>query len=406
MYFQKVHLEFDNSGRLSLVRVNGVEVPLKQEILYYNAAAGNNEVFANRSSGAYIFRPNGTLHNLGNNVEINVVEGQLVKEVQQKFNDWVSQVIRIYEDKSYVEFEWLVGPIPIEDNIGKEVVSKISSNIKSNGIFFTDANGREMLKRQRFHREDFQAIYNETESSNYYPITANIALEDANVRMAILNDRAQGGSSLEDGSLELMVHRRLLHDDAFGVGEALNETDYGRGLIARGKHYLLIGPNNQQSKVEERRLQLEILLSGWKFFSTEMGAVSETSTDVNGVFSALSSLPDDINILTLEPWNNNEILLRLENILEKTDGSKIVVNLKEICEQLKYSEIRETTLDGNMWLSDMKRLKFGGDNDIIDTTVQRSPYTPLFASSASNVQEFDIVLNPMSIRTFVIKTGG
>ena len=34
-----------------------------------------------------------------------------------------------------------------------------------------------------------------------------------------------------------MVHRRLLHDDAFGVGEALNETAFGgEGLVARGKH--------------------------------------------------------------------------------------------------------------------------------------------------------------------------
>ena len=49
----------------------------------------------------------------------------------------------------------------------------------------------------------------------------------------------QGGSSLSDGELELMVHRRLLHDDAFGVGEALNEMAYGQGLIVRGKHYIV-----------------------------------------------------------------------------------------------------------------------------------------------------------------------
>jgi hypothetical protein len=30
--------------------------------------------------------------------------------------------------------------------------------------------------------------------------------------------------------------RRLLFDDAFGVGEALNETAFGEGLVARGKH--------------------------------------------------------------------------------------------------------------------------------------------------------------------------
>ena len=35
------------------------------------------------------------------------------------------------------------------------------------------------------------------------------------------------------------VHRRLLHDDAFGVSEALNETAFGEGLVVTGKHYLL-----------------------------------------------------------------------------------------------------------------------------------------------------------------------
>ena len=34
-----------------------------------------------------------------------------------------------------------------------------------------------------------------------------------------------GCTSLADGELELMVHRRLLSDDGKGVGEALNETD-------------------------------------------------------------------------------------------------------------------------------------------------------------------------------------
>lgn len=54
-------------------------------------------------------------------------------------------------------------------------------------------------------------------------------------------DRAEGGSSLKDGQIELMLHRRLLNDDAFGVGEALNEKAYGRGLIARGKHWIMLG---------------------------------------------------------------------------------------------------------------------------------------------------------------------
>jgi Glycosyl hydrolases family 38 C-terminal domain. len=37
-------------------------------------------------------------------------------------------------------------------------------------------------------------------------------------------DRAQGGASLAEGQIELMVHRRITRDDARGVGEALNEV--------------------------------------------------------------------------------------------------------------------------------------------------------------------------------------
>lgn len=399
-------MEFDNRGRLSLVRANGVEVPVKQDILYYTAAFGEgyrdyNSI--NRSSGAYIFRPEGPLHETGKgNAEINVVEGSIVKEVHQKFSEWVSQVIRIYEDKSYVEFEWLVGPIPVEDEVGKEVVSKFKTNINSKGFFYTDSNGRDMMKRQRFHRENFDADFSDTAPSNYYPVTAKIALSDPNFRMAVLNDRAQGGSSLSDGSLELMVHRRLLYDDFLGVDEPLDEFAYGSGLIARGKHYLLVGRNNKQSIINERRLQLEVHLSSWKFFSTKPTFFEDLNNETNSLLEAFSALPENLNILTLEPWNQNQILLRLENILEKTEGDDILINLENICKQLHFLEITETTLDGAMWLSDLKRLKFTEDNEAIDKTSQEPLRTPFHATSLSYNEDFNIVLAPMSIRTFII----
>lgn len=39
-----------------------------------------------------------------------------------------------------------------------------------------------------------------------------------------MNDRTQGGSSLNPGEIELMIQRRILHDDNRGVEQALNET--------------------------------------------------------------------------------------------------------------------------------------------------------------------------------------
>lgn len=111
----------------------------------------------------------------------------------------------MYKDENFVEFEWLVGAIPVDDKIGKEIITRFDTDIKSNGVFYTDSNGREVLQRRRNHRDTWKLFLNETVSGNYYPVAAKIAIEGKLKRLAILNDRAQGGSSLQDGSIELMV---------------------------------------------------------------------------------------------------------------------------------------------------------------------------------------------------------
>lgn len=99
----------------------------------------------------------------------------------------------------------MIGEIPINDGLGREVITRFDTDIKSKEIFFTDSNGREMLRRQRNHRDTWKLELNEPVAGNYYPITSKIAIEDDNTRLAILNDRAQGGGSLSDGSIEIMV---------------------------------------------------------------------------------------------------------------------------------------------------------------------------------------------------------
>jgi lysosomal alpha-mannosidase len=72
--------------------------------------------------------------------------------------------------------------------------------------------------------------------------------EEKNLQVAVLNDRAQGGTSGDDGVIELMLHRRLKRDDGFGLDETLNEFEHGRGLYARGQHYLTFGSTAAAAK--------------------------------------------------------------------------------------------------------------------------------------------------------------
>lgn len=63
-----INLTFDASGHLASVSSNGATSKLTQTFFYYEAAVGNNKEFLNRSSGAYIFRPNSTDRNLSDKV--------------------------------------------------------------------------------------------------------------------------------------------------------------------------------------------------------------------------------------------------------------------------------------------------------------------------------------------------
>ncbi|XP_017153506.2 lysosomal alpha-mannosidase isoform X1 [Drosophila miranda] len=369
-----IKLGFDTNGFLSEVTADGLTRIVSQEFLYYEGAKGNNAEFLNRSSGAYIFRPNkNKIHFVANQVDIEVYRGEIVQEVHQKFNDWISQVVRVYRSKSYAEFEWLIGPIPIADDVGKEVITRFNSGIESAGIFYTDSNGREMIKRQRNRRDTWNLKLNEEVSGNYYPVTTKITLEDKTARMAILTDRAQGGSSLQDGALELMVHRRLLHDDAFGVGEALNETEHGKGLIARGKHLFFFGQSGTREsislKATERIVQIESLLPTLKFFSNMKSYnAEEWRTSFRNIFNGISVvLPKSVHLLTLEPWHLNQLLVRFEHIMEKGEdvhySRSVQINVKDVLSTFKINDMRETTLDGNAWLNETQRLQFVPDSE-------------------------------------------
>ncbi|XP_049857125.1 lysosomal alpha-mannosidase-like isoform X1 [Schistocerca gregaria] len=408
---KKFSLKFDDvTGKIKSIVSQGHEIKVKQDFYYYKGFLGNNEVFENRSSGAYIFRPNGSEAVLASSsVKQKIIKGPLVDEVHQVFSDWISQVVRVYKGENHAELEWMVGPIPIEDNIGKEVITKFSSSIQNQGVFYTDSNGRELLWRKRNYRPTWNLSNAEPIAGNYYPVTTRILIRDKDAELAVIPDRAQGGSSIKDGEIELMVHRRLLHDDAFGVGEALNETAYGKGLIARGQHYIVAGAiktfKNISLAAQERMLIQQKVLAPWIFLAPADDICFEQWQETYKMeYSGLKkSLPPNVQILTLEQWKGTALLLRIEHILEKTDdpdlSKPVTINLKDVFAPFSIKSARETTLGANQWLSDSKRLKWRVESN----DIHRDTYSRHSSSYYYDDDDLTITLNPMQIRTFIIE---
>lgn len=77
--------------------------------------------------------------------------------------------------------------------------------------------------------------------------------------MTVMNDRAQGGSSLQPGAIELMQNRRLFFDDDRGVVEPLNEVDplTNQGIAVNAQYRVQIFDIAKSESVQ-RRAQLVI----------------------------------------------------------------------------------------------------------------------------------------------------
>ncbi len=70
---------------------------------------------------------------------------------------------------------------------------RYDTNIPSNGSFYTDGNGREMIERKRDTRSSYNYTVYESVSGNYYPIASRIWIKDNQRKMTVLTGRNSFG---------------------------------------------------------------------------------------------------------------------------------------------------------------------------------------------------------------------
>ncbi|KAL7152693.1 hypothetical protein ABFS83_04G115600 [Erythranthe nasuta] len=381
---------------------SSVNMSLEQSYTYYAGEAAGTD----QASGAYVFRPNGTSEiQPEEKIPLRVFKGPLYDEVHQMINSWIYQITRVYKEKEHVEVEFTVGPIPINDKVGKEIVTQIKSNIGNNKTFYTDSNGRDFLERIRDYRADWDLEVNQPIAGNYYPINLGIYIKDKNTELSVLVDRSVGGSSITDGEVEIMLHRRLLYDDGRGVDESLNETvcvlDTCSGLTVQGKYYLRFDPLGEGSKWR-RSFGQEIYSPFLLAFTEQDDTWTNFAIPSFSAMDSSYSLPDNVAILTLQELEDGTVLLRLAHLYEDGEDNDLsvmaTVELKKVFRNKKINKIKEMSLSANQEREEMvrKRLSWkveGSKTNKQDNDLRGGPVNPV---------KLTVELAPMEIRTFII----
>ena len=104
---------------------------LSNEFRYYQGHRGSNDKPENRASGAYIFRPDGDITFPLDRITYTALDkGPLVDELRITYEGgWLSQIARVYHGEEAIEIEWVVGPIPVDDGVGKEIIALYCTDI-------------------------------------------------------------------------------------------------------------------------------------------------------------------------------------------------------------------------------------------------------------------------------------
>ncbi len=175
-------------------------------------------------------------------------------------------------------------------------------------------------------------------------------------------DRSEGGSSIHDGSIELMVHRRTLYDDGLGVHEPLNETAYGAGLTIRGKHFLILEPP-ESSALYHRPAAQHLFMSPLSTYALVNVSYTNYASNYRQTWSAIENelLPYNVHLLTFDQWSSKVYLVRVEHYFQinedDTYSKPVEIDLQILFKALgKISDVVQLGLAANIPLNEMTRL--------------------------------------------------
>jgi len=315
------------------------------------------------------------LESVAERVTNRVFDGPFVKEVQQFYKENYGQTLIQYDLKNtmgrVVEIVSEVGPLDVG---GRELITRLSTSMKSEGKYYTDDNGLEIMERT------YNSTTTELVAGNYHPMVQRVFMRDnsANLQLNLLSDSTHGAASLNDGELEVMLHRRCTSDDGRGVSQALNDQTPIRPTM-----WLTLTNQNDGTEIQRR---LSILQ---QFPPT----IVKVSAQANDWSLGATELPSNIHLMTVRSVQKGQLLVRIQHLFAKDEhpqlSNPVKINLKTLL-GVKVNDIEEMNLSGIM-----------GSDEARDGKLKWNTGNNNEAQQPIPIANGILVIQPMEIRTFL-----
>uniref|UniRef100_A0A8C5LU17 Alpha-mannosidase n=1 Tax=Leptobrachium leishanense TaxID=445787 RepID=A0A8C5LU17_9ANUR len=397
-------------------------IQMSQEFLEYHA---NGDIAVGPISDNYLFAANGSAVPVANAIGLEVVTGKLVTEIRQYFYSNLtaqsycyaifSRLYNLpygYEEKSLcrrIEQQYRIGPL----QLNRESILRTSTDMETNRELYTDNNGYQMQQRT------FKTFARNTVPRNYYPMVRTAYLEDNNNQLVFLAERAHGVASLDNGQVEIMLHRRLWNNLEWDLNYnlTLNDTSVVHPTI-----WLMMG-----SKAEIRSLYQGVGMALEHRPVVIYGSAGTGRSDqnqLNGKSSDPVTLPPNLHlqILSIPGWKYSSnhtqhvqnirkggkavtdpdfhrMLLRIQHLYESGEdpilSKPVSVNIQSLLKSLgNVVLVEERSLTGTWDLNTMKRWKWKSS--------QRMNKGELGHSERTRTSDFTVLIQPKEIKTLFV----
>ncbi|KAI4879369.1 hypothetical protein NFI96_019459, partial [Prochilodus magdalenae] len=360
-------------------RLDGKKVRIRQDFWEYEA---NGDVHAGPISDNYIFTANEFAIPAYKAVAMQIIPGKIISEVRQYFyreesddNHTYTMVTRVpvgFKDRllcQRLDQSYAVGPLVVN----REAVLRTTTSLSNNKTIYTDNNGYQMLKRE------YKQYINNTASRNYYPMVREAFIEDDSIRLALLSERAHGVASLDQGQIEVMLHRRLWNNQEWNRGYNLTLND---SSVVQPVLWMMLGSpaaittlSQQASLLLQHRpvvLPIDKPQKPWVVRERWNGPTVQPVVLPQNLHLQYLSVPGwsygSIHTQHLKTLNSkgkpeadfDRVTLRITHLFEEGEDPVLskptTINLKEVMQGLgEVKAVQERSLTGTWDISDLQR---------------------------------------------------